>query len=408
MGRAGTRLYSQAALQERIVTAFYEEHGDDSPLLREAQSHAQQVRLILDTTDYVLAVESILLTANQKADLIRRIHSDLFGYGPLDPYLADPDVTTIALEGPERAGIRYGSGDLTPVGTLFEDSEHFERIIARLLRQAGAELRPDVPILETGLTVQQRPISVSVAAPPITAALSVDMRLHPATPLTMDALVATGVMTEEASLLLRSLVMSPYGLMVVGESESGKTTLLRVLAALLPQPGQLASVERAGELRLPSEAARFVVRWPVGDVPGLTFGQQIMAAWERNPGVLVLDEVRADEPDTIAPLLQGDQVPRQWWSVRGAPDAKRLQAALGMLARRSAPGQGEAAVHALYERLPFVVTLARTRDRLQLFSVAEWQPNPTSDYPDYVLLLQYQDGAARPTDRLPSRSVSLG
>ena len=46
-------------------------------------------------------------------------------------------------------------------------------------------------------------------------------------------------------------------------------------------------------------------------------------------------------------------------------------------------------------------TVALIRERIQIFSIAEWQPNPASDYPDFVLLLQYQDGMARPTGRVP-------
>ncbi len=86
-----------------------------------------------------------------------------------------------------------------------------------------------------------------------------------------------------------------------------------------------------------------------------------------------------------------------WWSVRGAPDAKRLQSALGMMARRSGPGTDESRVMTLYERLPFVISCARIRGKLQLFSVGEWQSRVDTDYPDLVLLYQYRDGAARPT-----------
>jgi hypothetical protein len=70
---------------------------------------------------------------------------------------------------------------------------------------------------------------------------------------------------------------------------------------------------------------------------------------------------------------------------------------MGMLARRADMSRSEEMVAALYDRLPFVITVRNIRNRLQVFSVAEWQSRPDSDYPDYVMLMQYQDGAARPT-----------
>ncbi len=400
-GRMGSRLYSMAALLERIESAFSDEHGDDSPQLRAAETRAQRLRLILDTAEYVIGVESIQMSQDDKADLIRRAYSNLFGYGPLDPLFDDPRVTTISIAGADHVYARYEHGALVDTGHPFDDEPHLRRILARLLMHAGAELREDEPYVEVGLTVNERPSAVNLVAPPIAYNLNADIRVHPRHALTLDELALAGVLSDEAAAWLRALVNSGHGFMVVGETESGKTTLVSALTRELPQPETLLAVERAGELRLPPEAARLTVRWPVGGEMGVSFGAQIEDALARSPGCLVLDEVRADEPLTIAPLLENPNPPRQIWTFRGVADSKRLQSALGMLARRADMTSGEALVHALYQRLPFVVTVARIRERIQLFSVAEWQPNPVSDYPDFVLLLQYQEGMARPTGRIP-------
>jgi type IV secretory pathway ATPase VirB11/archaellum biosynthesis ATPase len=392
-GRSGTRMFSMAALLERIEDAFRDEYSLD--VLREADTAPKRYRLILDTTDYVLAVESVQVTSDEKADLIRRAYSRLFGYGPLDPLFLDERVTTINLNGSARASVRYGHDDLVSLPPLFEDDAHLRGVIERLLLDAGAELRDDLPAIETGLTVGGRPVSLSAVLPSVAFGFNVDIRVHPAAPPTLDELAAGGFMSAAALDLLRRLLASKHGFVIAGETETGKTTLLNALAAELP--GRLASVERAGELRLSPDARRFVVRWPVGDAPGVPFGDQALAALASRPGCLLLDEVRSDEPEAIAPLLLLDEPPRQIWVVRGAPDHKRLQSALGMLARRADRAQGEAIVHALYERLPFIVTVARIRGRLQLFSVAEWQSRVDTDYPDYVMLMRYEEGRAQMT-----------
>jgi len=210
-------------------------------------------------------------------------------------------------------------------------------------------------------------------------------------------------MTEVALKMLRPLLASKYGFVIAGETETGKTTLLNALAQELPQQDHVVAIERTGELRLPPQITPFTVRWPVNDRPGASFSDQIQAGLSAGPNCLLLDEVRSDEPEAIAPLLELDTPPRQIWVVRGAPDHKRLQSALGMLARRAAPGQGETLVHALYERLPFIVTVARIRGRLQLFSIAEWQSRIDTDYPDYVMLMRYEEGRAQPTGNTPAR-----
>jgi hypothetical protein len=234
--------------------------------------------------------------------------------------------------------------------------------------------------------------------PPITPYIHADIRLHPVESLTLEALVQQGMMTEEAMALIQRIVQSKFGFAIVGETESGKTTLLNAILQRLPGQGKgMQSVERAGELRLLPGSVRRMPQWARVEAECVTFGQQIDAALAESPEVLVLDELRIDEPLMVYPLLTKADPPRQIWSVRGVSDAKKLQSSMGMLARRADMSRSEEMVAALYDRLPFVITVRNIKNRLQVFSVAEWQSRADSDYPDYVMLMQYQDGAARPT-----------
>ncbi|MFQ3565504.1 MAG: ATPase, T2SS/T4P/T4SS family [Aggregatilineales bacterium] len=397
-GRSGTRLFSLAALAERIVDAFYAEHG--GRLSAEVMDKpAQRRRLIIETADYVLAVESVALSLEQRAELLESVYGELFGYGPLDSLLIDPRVTTIAIEGAGKTAVRFGHGELKSLGTLFDDEQHLRRIIGRLLADAGIEIESEWGLLEVGLTIAERPVCLNLAGPPLTVTLHADIRLHPRRPPLLSELVEQGWMTEEAGDLITKIARSPYGCIIAGETETGKTTLLNAISHLLPVGQTTASVERAGELRPPSFVQRFIANASAFSAGVTSFSDQIAAALSGAPACLLLDEVRGNEPAAIAPLLLNQDAPRQLWAVRGVPDAKRLQSALGMLARRAVPTHGEGAVHALYERLPFVITLARIQGRLQVFSIAEWQSRVDSDYPDYAVLMRYEDGQARRTSQ---------
>jgi Flp pilus assembly CpaF family ATPase len=402
-GKSGTRLYSIAALRERIEDAFWMEYPEGSPALREADTNAKRIRLLLDVADYVLAVESVAISADEKTRLVEQIYADLFGYGPLDALFADERITTIALLGANRIAVRYGHGELTTLEPVFEDEAHLRRVLRRLLADARTRWSEDAPVVETGLMVGERPVGISIVSPPISTVINADIRVHPKRAPTLDDLAADGWMLEETADFLRRLAASKYGFAIVGEIEAGKTTLLNALLPYLPNPERTILIERSSGLRPPAGMKRLAAQWGWEDQPPITFGEQIGAALADQPACLILDEVRADEPGTIAPLLNRDDVPRQVWAVRGVPDAKRLQSAMGMLARRAAAGQGERLVHALYERLPFVITVARIQEQLRVFSVAEWQSRVDSDYPDYVMLRRYQDGAARATDAAPAR-----
>jgi Flp pilus assembly CpaF family ATPase len=405
-GQMGRRMISLGALAERIEAAFIEEHRD-SPALREADTQTKRLKLVLATTDYVLAVESVQLSPDEKADLIATVFSSLFGYGPLDKLFADERVTTISLEGADKTAVRYGHSELVSLPPFFHDEDHLRRMLHRLLVDAGAELREDQPIIETGLIINGRPVSLTVAAPPVSFQLTADIRLHPKTPPTFDDLIASGFVTDQAAQVLQALVKSPHGILIVGDPESGKTTLLSLLARLLPELDKTIAVERTGELRLPEKVERLRAQWPVGDRPGLSFGEQIGAALVKNPACILLDEVRADEPQTIASLLKQTNAPRQIWSFRGSVFAKRLQSALGMLARRADMSQGEDMLRALYQRLPFIISVIKSGDQLRLWSIGEWQFKTSPDYPTYVLLLNTENGELKPTGNHPDKPLAL-
>lgn len=405
----GMKRFSVGALLERVIAHFVEEYPDHSPALMAVETTAKKVALVRDVTEYVLAVESVVLGREEKADLISRAYAELFSYGPLDALLLDDRVTTISLDGANKAAVRYGHGDLTPLGPIFEDEGHLRRVLRRIAVDAGAELRADLPYMELGLTAGERPICVNLVTPLLSFQYTADIRVHPAVPVSLDDLVAQDFMNEQAAILLKAIVQSPHGFVIAGDTESGKTTLLNALLALLPNPEGIVCVERAGELRLPEGTKRLRAVWPVGDQTTITFGGQIEPALALNPTCLVLDEVRNDEPETIAPLLSNPDMPRQIWTFRSSPDAKRLRNALGMVARRANPQQAEALAIALYTRLPFVITVRsnRTAGRLMLHSVAEWQPGADPQYPDYVTLLERDSDQLRFTGKMPSHHLKL-
>jgi Flp pilus assembly CpaF family ATPase len=403
----GRRLFSMNALVERIEAAFVEEHDDKSLELLQADTSTKRLKLILATVDYVLSVESVQVSSQEKADLISRVYSNLFGYGPLDALFLDERVTTISLDSADKAAVRYGHDELTSLGPIFQNDDHFRRAVKRLLIDAGTQLQDDSPYIETGLMVGDRPVSVNLVAPPISFQLSLDIRVHPKLLPTPDGLIASGFMTAQAADLLKAIMQSQHGLLIVGDPESGKTTLLSILSQWLPNPDKTIAVERAGELRLPAGVIRLATRWPFDDKPGISFGEQIGNALDQKLACILLDEVRSDEPQTIAPLLQMNEAPRQIWSFRGAIFAKRLQSSLGMLARRSDVGQGEDSVRALYQRLPFVISVNRVNAALSLWSIGEWQFKHSTDYPTYTLLMHTENGELKPSGEHPMQELNL-
>lgn len=392
-------IVSAKGLLERILEQFRAEFTDEQVM---SATPVQQRTMVRDVAQYVIHVENVVLSTAEQAQLIQRAASELLGYGGLDPLLQDEDVTTILIDGLDGVGVRRGPGaDLATLPTVFDDHAHLRRVVDRLLRAAQVSPSVQLPIIETGLVLYGRRASLNVALPPAVSQVRVDIRLHGRTLPSLETWAARGILTERAVQLLDALALSPHGIMIIGDTESGKTTLLNALGLRLGAP--LVVVERAPEMSFDDGVPRLTVKYEGADRM-TSLVELVRQALEMKPQVLLLDEVRADEPEAIAPLLLEDS-PRQLWAFRGTAEVKRIKAALTILIQRAAGARSGEALHALFDRLPFVVLLKRRHGGLKLMQVAEWQ-QCDGDI-TLVPLLHWQESAHQPTGKRPQRELSL-
>lgn len=375
------RLVTPGWLVEALTRQFQRERGDGGLFL----TSSERRKGLRDVCQYICAVESLQPSLDQQAWVLRRAYSELFGYGPLDPLIDDDRVSTIAIEGVNRIAVRYGpASDMRSMAPIFSDTRQLLGVMKRLLADAGADIDADVPVIETGLTVRDRPLRISVVTPSAAYELQADIRLHSRTAPTLEDLVSAEMLSGTAHQLLNGILQSDHGLAIIGDTESGKTTLLNALLPHLPQRPAVV-LQRAPELRLPAEYIPMEVVWPSRSAEARNFSDRIDDALTTNPVCIILDEVRAEEAQAIRPLLTASKSMRQIWVMRGTADLKRVRSAMGMLARLSDMSRSEAQAQALFERLPFVVILKRRPQRLELREIGQWSLDGSA-YPDYIPL----------------------
>jgi type IV secretory pathway ATPase VirB11/archaellum biosynthesis ATPase len=405
----GARI-SLEALLERIVEQFNIEHGDDSPVFKQAETRAQRMKLVSEVTKYIFAVESLQLMPSEQADIIHRVYGEIYGYGPLDPLLADERVTTISLEGVDKASVRYGpSEELTVLDSLFTDNLHLNEIVRRILRDARATYIEGMAFIEVGMTYNGRKISINIAFPPFTLETTVDIRVHPEQMPSLDDLVESEFMSEDAATLLRALIQSQHGMVIMGEPESGKTTLLSAMTQEMKNLGHIVTAERTGEICPPDNVNQRVVRWGYGDDEPIWYEEHVRQALKESPHTLILDEITADQAQAInLPLTQAN-APRQIWAFRGGTIIKRIRSAITMVAQRANPSDPNGMERAVYERLPFVILTKRNKakKKLQLLEIIEWQYINGSEYPDLISLMEQGWFGIEVSGRKPQRDIDL-
>jgi pilus assembly protein CpaF len=144
--------------------------------------------------------------------------------------------------------------------------------------------------------------------------LSISIRKHRFTKVTLKDLIAQGTLDEELAAFLSALVRARKNVMIAGAVSAGKTTLLRALASEIDPEERLITVERALELGLHEDTERhpdcvaLEERLPNVEGAGeVTLAQLVRDSLRMRPDRVIVGEVLGDEVITMLnAMMQGN------------------------------------------------------------------------------------------------------
>jgi len=259
--------------------------------LSDTQAVRETIRKLYDN---ILEEEGVVLNRIDRAELFERIVSELLGYGPLDPLLADDSINEIMVNGPKQVYIeRDGRVELTDIE--FEDEEHLMRIILRIVAPLGRRIDESSPMVDGRLPDGSR---INAVIPPISLVGPVlTIRKFSRDPFTVEDLIRFGTMTPEVAEFLRACVQARLNIVVSGSTGAGKTTLLNVLSSFIPPHERIITIEDAAELRLHQEHVITLESRPP-NIEGkgeITIRDLVINALRMRPDRIVVGEVRGGE-----------------------------------------------------------------------------------------------------------------
>lgn len=185
-----------------------------------------------------------------REQLFRDVQNELIGYGPIQQFLDDPDVSEIMVNGPEKIFVER-NGQLTLTNARFRDDDHVLRIIERIVLPLGRRIDADTPMVDARLPDGSR---VNAVIPPIAIdGPSITIRKFRRDKLSVEQLIEYGSLTETMAEFLKACVAAHLNIVVSGGTGSGKTTLLNVLSSFIPSNERIVTIEDAAELQLRQE-----------------------------------------------------------------------------------------------------------------------------------------------------------
>jgi pilus assembly protein CpaF len=195
----------------------------------------------------VLQRDETPLTVADRARVAQEVADEILGHGPLEPYLRDPDISEIMVNGFDQIYVER-EGRLYPVSAAFAGEGHLRRTIDKIVARVGRRVDESSPMVDARLPDGSR---VNAVVPPIALDGSLlTIRKFAADPFTVDDLIAFGTMTPQVAELLDACVRGRLNIAIGGGTGSGKTTTLNVLSSFVPPDERIVTIEDAAELQL--------------------------------------------------------------------------------------------------------------------------------------------------------------
>ena len=268
------------ALLETLGPQLYDAHVDQREL----------EQLVTQTLQAVLQRDETPMTTADRVRVAQEVSDDILGHGPLEPYLRDPEVTEIMVNGYDQIYVER-DGLLYPADAAFADEAHLRRTIDKIVARVGRRVDEASPMVDARLPDGSR---VNAVVPPVALDGSLlTIRKFAVEPLTVGHLIQFGTMTPQVADLLRVCVQGRLNIVIGGGTGSGKTTTLNVLSSFVPEDERIVTIEDAAELQLRQEhVLRLESRPPNLERRGeITIRDLVRNALRMRPDRIIVGEV---------------------------------------------------------------------------------------------------------------------
>src|SRR5690349_3908599 len=167
--------------------------------------------------------------------------------GPLEPILNDPDVTEILIDSPERISI-VRKGRLEDTDARFDSQEQLIALVRALVAPLGRRFDESSPLVDVRFLDGSR---MTAVIPPIALeGPAVVISKYRRGNVAIEDLVGFGSLSQDMVTFLRACVRGRLNIVVAGNSNSGKTTLISLIAAMIGDDERVIIVEEASEIQI--------------------------------------------------------------------------------------------------------------------------------------------------------------
>jgi pilus assembly protein CpaF len=206
---------------------------------------------------YEEKLRSLIFDAYQNANgdlgereqaFLDEIFSYATDYGEMDEFFDDPAISEIMVNGPNQIFVeKQGKLILTPA--KYENEVQLRFALNHIINPLGRFVNYRNTTVDAHLKDGSR---VNAVIPPVAQqGTCISIRRFLKDKLSVDDLIGLGAITQGMSDFVAVCVQARLNVIVAGNTSSGKTTFLNILARAIPDHERIVTIEDSVELNLP-------------------------------------------------------------------------------------------------------------------------------------------------------------
>ena len=205
------------------------------------------VSAITKVVQDLVAQEQLPLNLGEREQLVRQVVDEIFGLGPLESLMQDPEVADILVNTHDQVFVER-HGKLSPTDVRFQDDRHLLQVIDRIVSAVGRRIDDSSPMVDARLPDGSR---VNAIIPPLAIdGPHLSIRKFKRDALTGEDLLRVGSVTQPMLEVLSGIVRARLNVLISGGTGAGKTTLLNILSSFIPADERIVTIEDSAELQL--------------------------------------------------------------------------------------------------------------------------------------------------------------
>ena len=275
-----------------------------------ASDNATLERLIVSTVE-AEARRDGRLSGREVDQLATELVNEFLHLGPLQPLMADPDITEIMVNGggfDESGAMRphttwvERNGLLEPrLDVTWDDEAHVRRIMNRILARQGRRIDEANPIEDGSLSDGSRFNGTLYPVAPDGSTFNI--RRFRKDQVNAEQYLAFGTASVDEMNFLATLAAAKGSILISGGTGSGKTTLLNILASFIPAGERIITIEDTCELLVHvthPHVLRLEGRKANAEGAGeITLEDHLKSALRKRPDRIIVGECRGAEAYTM-------------------------------------------------------------------------------------------------------------